>query len=45
MHRRVGVEGADEDFDLRVYAFLLFGGGADDGEAADSFAVEALVDE
>ena len=38
----VGVEGPDEDFDLRVDAFLFFGGFAEDGEGADAFAVEAL---
>ena len=38
----VGVEWADEDFDLRVYAFFLLGGGAANGEGADALAVEAL---
>ena len=38
----VGVEWADEDFDLRIYAFLFLGGGAADGEGADALAVETL---
>lgn len=34
-----GVQGADEDLDLRINALLLLGRLADDGKCADSFTV------
>lgn len=40
---RVGVEGADDDLDLRVDALALVGVGAHDREGADALAVEAHV--
>lgn len=40
---RVGVERADEDLDLGVDALGFFGGFGDDGEGADTLAVETLV--
>lgn len=40
--RRVRVEWTNEDLDLRLDAFLLFGVFADEGECPDTFAVEAL---
>jgi hypothetical protein len=42
VHGRVGVQGAHEDFHLRVDALGFFGGGGHDGEGADALAVEAL---
>lgn len=39
---RVGVEGADEDLDLRIHALLLLGGLADEGESTDTLTVETL---
>lgn len=40
--RRVGVEGTNEDLDLRLDAFLLFGIFADEGECTNTFTVETL---
>lgn len=40
--RRVGVERADQDLDLRVDTLLLFGVGADNGEGANTLTVETL---
>lgn len=39
MDGRIGVQGADEDLDLRINTLLLLSRLADDGECADSFAV------
>lgn len=38
----VRVKRADEDFDLRIDALLLFGGLADNGECTDTLAIETL---
>lgn len=38
----VGVEGSDEDLDLRVEALLLFGGFREEGEGPNTFAIESL---
>lgn len=38
----IGVKWADEDLDLGIYALLLVGGFAADGEGADALAVETL---
>jgi hypothetical protein len=39
---RVGVEGSDEDLDLRIDTFLLVCISADDREGSDTFTVETL---
>jgi len=39
---RVGVERTDEDLDLRLHALLLLRVLADEGEGADTLAVQAL---
>lgn len=39
---RVGVHGADEDLDLRVYALLLLGGFGEDREGTYTLTVESL---
>ena len=39
---RVGVEGTDENLDLRLDALLLLGGLADEGEGTDTLTVETL---
>ena len=39
---RVGVEGTDENLDLRLDALLLLGGLADEGESTDTLTVETL---
>lgn len=41
--RWVGVEGSDEDLELRVDLGLLFWRGGNDGESADSLAVKTHV--
>lgn len=40
---RVGVEGTDEDLDLRIDSLLLLSGFADERESTNTFAVETLV--
>jgi hypothetical protein len=42
VHGRVGVEGTDEDLDLRVDTLLLLGGFADERESTDTLTVESL---
>ena len=42
VNRRVGVQWADENLDLRVDTLLLFSRLADDGESANTLAVETL---
>lgn len=39
---RVGVEGTDEDLDLRIHTLLLLGGLADEREGTDTLAVQTL---
>ena len=39
---RVGVEGTDENLDLRLDALLLLGRLADEGESTDTLTIETL---
>ena len=41
----VGVEGADENLDLRLNALLLLGGLRDEGESTDTLTVQTLTNE
>jgi len=43
VHWRIGIKWSDEDFDLRIHAFLLLCRFAHDGEGADALAVESLT--
>jgi hypothetical protein len=43
VYGRVGVEGTDEDLDLRVDTLLLLSRFTDERESANTFAVETLL--
>ena len=42
MHRRIRIEWANKDFDLRIDALFLFCRVADDRESPHSFAIQSL---